>query len=644
MRAWLTLVLVLGHAAAARAQGIEALARTGRWADAQATAAAMADPVAARLVLYERLLTPGAASPSEILSFLQTAAGWPRGSLSHALDRSIAAASDDDAAASACVVRTPALAAARLRCAAAFASEGRPLAAAWLIRETWIGMALDPAQENALLQRWGAALTGSDQWQRFERLAWTDSGRPGSPASRQVARLVGAERGYAAAVLALRRNDPAAPALLLRMPAAIRHSPIVMLAEARWLRLNGQVLAAVKLWLSTGRATEQAARDRLPAFWTERNALARELLRSSDPARAYAVVDGFLEGGAGPGEAEGEAEFLAGWIALDWLDQPRQAAAHFATLAALSPAAITQGRADFWLGRARDRLGDTAGAHRAYERGARWVTTFYGQLAAREVGGSDQALAERVRSARDPAWGPTRALTFLGQEPARAVLLLVAWGEAWRAHAFLLALAEDAPDPSGRALAAHLALGLGMPDVAVAIARHAGQAGVALPEAGWPAPYEPPPGPVDPALLLGVMRQESSFDPAATSPAGARGLMQLMPVTAALVARGFGEALPPGSLADPAVNMRLGTAYLEQILAEFGGAVPVALAAYNAGPNRARAWLGGRAPAGVNMIDWIESIPFDETRNYVQRCIEGIVLYAARRGGPFNDPMAPWLG
>jgi soluble lytic murein transglycosylase len=180
------------------------------------------------------------------------------------------------------------------------------------------------------------------------------------------------------------------------------------------------------------------------------------------------------------------------------------------------------------------------------------------------------------------------------------------------------------------------------------VARQAGLHGVMLPDAGWPAPYEPPGGALDPAIALGVMRQESSFDPDAVSPAGAQGLMQLMPATAAAVARAL-PAAPGGPdadapLTDPRANMRLGTTYLTGLIGQFRGALPVALAAYNAGPSRAAAWLAGRDPQSLDIVDWIEAIPFDETRNYVQRCLEGITLYAARRDGAFSDPLAPWLG
>ena len=140
------------------------------------------------------------------------------------------------------------------------------------------------------------------------------------------------------------------------------------------------------------------------------------------------------------------------------------------------------------------------------------------------------------------------------------------------------------------------------------------------------------------------MRQESSFDPEAVSPVGAQGLMQLMPATAAAVAHSLGDNTFPAPLTDVKLNIQLGTAYLARLLGEFQGALPVALAAYNAGPTRAQAWLAGRNPATLDIVDWIEMIPFDETRNYVQRCIEGIMIYAARQSQPFTDPLAPWLG
>jgi len=224
----------------------------------------------------------------------------------------------------------------------------------------------------------------------------------------------------------------------------------------------------------------------------------------------------------------------------------------------------------------------------------------------------------------------------------------VAWGEPRRAKAFLLRLAETAAGAADRAMAARMALGLGLPDQAVAIARRAGRDGLMLPEAGWPIAVEPPDGAVEPAVTLGLIRQESSFDAQAGSPAGAQGLMQLMPATAAGVARRLNEAVSlPALTADAAYNMRLGTAYLQTLLDQFGGALPLALAGYNAGPNRVLDWLAGYGDpqtGAIDMIDWIELIPFNETRNYVQRVIENVVIYAARRGTNAPHPLARSAG
>ena len=645
MRRWLLATLLFAFAPGALAQPsatVPALLHAARWAEAEAAAADYADPVARKLVLYERLTTPGAAKAGEIAAFLREPGlrepgPWPRAALLRRLDAALAEETDDAAVIPLCDERRPSRVPARLRCASAFLHAGRAADAASLVRETWIDASLDAGQEAQFLRDWAAGITPGDQWARFEHLAWTDQGTPGGAASRQAARLAPADRPAAVARLALLRDDRAAPALLAKLSPAARQDQGLVLALLRWMRRTGQAVAAADLWASAGAAAERAAPDeRRGLFWHERETLARELLGADDAARAFTV--------AGGGLPSADSEFLAGWIALRRLAQPDEAARRFNALAALSPAAISQGRARYWLGRARTAQGDAAGARAAYDEAAQWLTTFYGQLAGRLVAGGDAAFAERVRAGRDPAWDVPRTASFAGQDAARAALLLVAWDEPGRARAFLTALAAESPDAAGWALAAHLALGLSMPEAAVAIARQAGLHGVMLPEAGWPAPFTPPGGQLDPAVALGVMRQESSFDPDAASPAGARGLMQLMPATAAAVARALGGTgkLPP--LTDPQLNMRLGTAYLAGLLAQFQGALPVALAAYNAGPSRAQAWLAGRNPAMLDIVDWIELIPFDETRNYVQRCVEGVTLYEAQRGGAFGDPLAPWLG
>jgi soluble lytic murein transglycosylase len=211
---------------------------------------------------------------------------------------------------------------------------------------------------------------------------------------------------------------------------------------------------------------------------------------------------------------------------------------------------------------------------------------------------------------------------------------------------FLLQLYEVAPDPPDRALAARLAAGFGMVETAVAIARRAGRDGVMLPESGWPTPVAVEGAAVEPAIALAIMRQESNFDAGAISPAGARGLMQLMPATAASVARGLGVSAPLGALTgDPALNVRLGSAYLRGLLDQFDTNLALAAAGYNAGPHRVQAWIaqnGDPRVPGTDIIDWIELIPFGETRNYVQRVVENTVLYRARSGGA-GHPLAAWL-
>ena len=642
----LLFVLGLSMPARAAAQDVMAAIRLEHWTEADALADASPDPLARKLALYFRLLTPGAARTAELAAFIADNPTWPQHALlGRRLQEAIAVDSDDPATIERCQ-RTPAAtqsAAVLLRCADAMGRAGRQAEAEQEARTAWV-KDVDPAGEPAFIRAWGYALTADDQWRRFDRLAWTDSGLPGSPAARQAVRVHPANRLAAEARLALRRDDPSAPALVAALLAPARADPGLVLDLAKWHRRANQDRAALAIWIKDGGPAEAAAADdRRPAFWDERNLLARRMLRAGDPA-AYVLASSHRQ----TGEAAIDAEFLSGWIALRRLKQPDAAARHFRALAALSHAAITQGRAYYWIGRTAAAQGDAAGAQAAYAQAAAWPTTFYGQLAVRALGEDDAALAARIRTAHDPAWTVEQATALIGQDLARAAALLVAWGEPRRAKAFLLRLAETTADAAERAMAARMALGLGLPDQAVAIARRAGRDGLMLPEAGWPLPVEPPDATVEPAVTLGLIRQESSFDTQAGSPVGAQGLMQLMPATAANVARRLNEAVSlPALTADAAYNMRLGTAYLQSLLDQFGGALPLALAGYNAGPNRVVDWLAGYGDprtGTIDMVDWIELIPFNETRNYVQRVIENVVIYAARRGTAAPHPLARSAG
>lgn len=610
--------------------------RADRWADAQAAASTYADPVAIKLVTYYRLLTPGAATAAEIADFMAKSPDWPNQALLERRQQEAIAAEPDLANVLAeCDRIQPTLPRTLVHCAEAEANAGHLAQANDNARRAWIDGIGDDA---AFLSRWTTAIRPEDQWARFGQLIERDP----TAAARQVPRLDPSHRVAAEAQLALQHNAPNAETLLAELPATLRHDPGIMLDHARWLRLADRQADALALWQRDGLAAQQdASSDQRADFWPERNTLARKLLQAGDAKGAYWLAD--QHGEITPSQML-DAEFLAGFIALRRLNDPAAATKHFEALAALSKAALTQSRAQYWLGRAAAAAGKDPRPE--YEKAAAWPTAFYGQLASLALGDDAKALAERITSMRDPVFNRDQVFAFTDREVVRAAAMLVAWNDPHRARAFLLRMDELAPDPADRALTAEFALRVGLPDTAVFVARRMGRDGLMLPEAGWPIAAEPPDGPVDPALALGIIRQESSFDIGAVSPSGARGLMQLMPFTAQAVAKQIGSATSLVSLTeDPAHNMRLGTQYLAEMLQRFDNSLPLAIAAYNAGPHRVDEWLpenGDPRVGPIDMVDWIELIPFSETRNYVQRVLENVVVYRARRGETTPTLLAQW--
>jgi soluble lytic murein transglycosylase len=418
------------------------------------------------------------------------------------------------------------------------------------------------------------------------------------------------------------------------------------IAQAEALHEAGDDQQAAALWAAQGKIAAAAADPgQQLMFWPAQNTLARALLAAGDAKDAYTVVvaaDPPISGMTAR-EQIADRDFLAGFLLLRFLHQPQQAATWFTDLSTSSTAVITQARAWYWLG--RSTTGATAQAD--FARAARYPDTYYGQLAALASGDTPQQLAALITADGEPTFSADDALNFALMELPRAAALLMQMDDPRDAQIFLNRLGQTAPDDRTRELAARLALGLGLPQSSVSIARTAGTAGQMLVREGWPMPVNPPQGLLEPAIAYGIMRQESSFDPTVISGAGAMGLMQLMPETA----RRTGEknGLPYNNLFDPDQNMALGTTYLAGLVQDFGNCLPLAIAAYNAGPTNVANWLAengdpelGKNAGGADIIDWVEEIPFNETRNYVQRVSESITIYRAFLTRSADSPITPW--
>jgi soluble lytic murein transglycosylase len=607
--------------------------QAGQWPEATAAAQRFGDPIATKLITYYRMLAPNTASATEIAAFMRQNPDWPAPALlERRRQETIAAERDNNVVAALCTEKKPTPTAAwgeaLFRCADALATIGRGKEAAVLARDAWVLAISDPATEAAFARRFPGLISASDQWARFQRLAWNDA----AAAQRQIAWLDPAHAAQAAARLALKAD-------IFGYTVPAQNDPGGMLDLARAYRRLQQDQAAVALWLSSGAAAQQVAPEHMDQFWVERQLLTRQLLHDGDPRDAYDVIA--AHGQTEPGIVV-EAEFLAGFVALRRLNDPGNARRHFTALAAASPAVLTQSRAYYWLGRADAVSGGNAKAD--YTRAAAWPMTWYGQLAARAAGEPDGDMVKSLRASDTPA--TALLATPIVSEFAHAARQLVLWSDPRRARPFLLRMDELAHTTGEKIAVGDYAAAMGMPDIMVIVTRRLGRDGVMPPMQGWPVPVEPPAVVIDPAFALGITRQESNFDTGIVSSSGARGLMQLMPATARLVAKRLGE--PTSELlltTDPGHNMRMGTAYLSEVLDKFDGSVPLAAAAYNAGPHRVTQWLidnGDPREAGQSMIDWIEMIPFNETRNYVQRVLENVVVYQARRGGSMPSTMAQW--
>ncbi len=365
-----------------------------------------------------------------------------------------------------------------------------------------------------------------------------------------------------------------------------------------------------------------------PEAWADRRAvLARYLMRKGRSDEAYKVAaNHFLT----EGQDFIDLEFLAGFIALRKLGDPITGLRHFKHLETGVSTPISMARAKYWQGRAEEAAGQDPTA--SYKAAAQFQTAFYGLLAAERLGlPLDPSL---LADGAAPDW---KSAAFTKSSVLDAVRLLLDAGDRTLAKRFLLHLAES-QDDTGLAQMADLALDWGEPHLALLVAKAAAERGLILPAAYYPVPdFVPDDLAVSRALALSITRRESEFDPAARSAADARGLMQLLPGTAKLMADKLGVKHEVDKLlTDPAYNVQMGSAYLAEMAETFGPSIALIASGYNAGPKRPERWItefGDPRSPDVDVVDWVESIPFDETRTYVMRVAEGVVIYRAKLKG-----------
>lgn len=493
-----------------------------------------------------------------------------------------------------------------------------------VLADAWRTMSLTSTEQKTFLDKYSAVLRSHHQ-ERLDMLLWNGN------AGQATAMLPYVSEGWrklAQARMGLRKQAKGVDGLINAIPSNLANDAGLAYERFVWRARKGREADALAL---LNERSVSAASLGQPENWSRRRAnLARSEMRAKRYKAAYeAASRHHLSGGS----AFADLEWLSGYISLRFLNRPSDALKHFNAFQGAVDSPISLGRAGYWKGRAYEAMGEQQKALSAYQYGGRFQTGFYGQLAAEKAGMKmDPALLGKETF---PSW---QSSSFASSSVFDAGLMLVAAREGRLSARFMSHLAESLSREERGALAAW-AIEDKNPFVALHIAKRAVQYGDTLHAAYFPMHplAELPNLGVSPELALSIARRESEFNPRVTSSAGAQGMMQVMPGTAKLVSKRLGIPYLPALLTrDWEYNTKLGTNYLVGLNKEFGNNIILVSAGYNAGPGRPRRWLKERGdPRGNSerVVDWIEHIPFQETRNYTMRVSEALLPYRAQLKG-----------
>ncbi|MCB8819858.1 lytic transglycosylase domain-containing protein [Microvirga rosea] len=528
----------------------------------------------------------------------------------------------------------PLTAGGRIALAFAYKAEGMEKEGNALIRTIWREDSFGPEWESKILDRFPGVLEEADHRFRMERLlfkeSWGAALRAAGYAGKSHDTLVKARMG-------LYQGKKKAEKAFAAVPAALRKDASYLFSRALYLRRSNKLPEAAAVMAQAPQDPDLLVDG--DEWWSERRALARTFLDKGDPKTAYQLTSQ-----AAPESAaqQIEAAFHAGWIALRFLKEPDAAATHFAAAEKAATTPISLSRVAYWRARAAEEAGSAQDAKIYYERAAERPTTYYGQLAKSKLG---QFITLRTV---EPL-SPEARQTFDKLVPVQVLVTLQHLDEPELTLGLYTELAQSFDDPGQLDALASLAAEKKNPRAVLLVGKLASQRGFPLDMHAYPLAaipdFQPVGDEVEPAMVYAIARQESAFNPRAMSSAGARGLMQLMPATAKETARRFGLGFDLDRLvSDPVYNAKLGSAHLGELMGDWKGSHILAFASYNAGGGNVRKWIkayGDPRTPGVDPIDWVERIPFSETRNYVQRVLENLNVYRERLKAPEPEPLKP---
>jgi soluble lytic murein transglycosylase len=596
-------------------------------ADATQAEAVITDPVARKLAEWIILRSDdNGASVERYRAFLSANPSWPSQTF---LRRRIEAALWDDHRDDATVWswfenESPLSAKGKFSLARTMLARGDRSNAERLVRDAWRNDSMSEETETAALDLFGALLTPGDHKARMDLFLY---GTEHEAALRAAKRLGAGQVALAKARIAGNRKASNSKALLEAVPRELHGDPGYIFSKIQLLRREEKFVEAAQLM--AGAPRDPTRLHNLDEWWIERRLLARKMLDIGERRTAYLIA----RDAALPSRDiyKTEQEFTAGWIALRFLSDPATAAQHFARIGAGSVNPTTLARAGYWQGRAAEASGHSREAHAAYAAAAAQSTSYYGQLARAKLG-LPQIELNAVPSGRGRGIERleiVRAVQLLYQLDEReiAIPIFADMGENGDLEVLvgLGELASRYGDARGMLLFGKAALNRGLPfDF------------YAYPVNGIP-PFQSIGPEVEQSVIFSIARQESAFNPAVVSPAQAYGLMQVTPDAGRYVCKKYGVGFDLVRMkTDPVYNAALGAAELGGLLEDYRGSYIMTFAAYNAGRGSVKKWVeryGDPRDPKVDAVDWVELIPFSETRNYVQRIMENLQVYRARFGG-----------